>query len=134
MNGQWKLMKNSNSLMVRKSGKFAARGFALVFTLLLLSMMSLMVLAMVLSSSSDMLINGYYSNGRASFYASDSGLNIVRQQLMNQIQAQVPSTWSVPTNGTLATWAGTVQSSVLTSWASSTSLNTGQAANSWKEM
>ncbi len=133
MNGRRKLMKSSNSPAAARSGKFAARGFALVFTLLLLSMMSLMALAMVLSSSSDMLINGYYRNARGSFYAADSGLNIARQQLMNQLQVQVPSAWSVPTSATLTTWAGTVQSTVLASWASSTSLNSGQAANSWKE-
>jgi Tfp pilus assembly protein PilX len=109
------------------------RGFALVFTLLLLSMMSLMALAMVLSSSSDMLINGYYRNARGSFYAADSGLNIARQQLINQIQGQVPATFAVPPIASPATAAATVQSSVLNSWASGTSLNSGQAADSWSE-
>ena len=109
------------------------RAFALVFTLLLLSMMSLMALAMVLSSSSDMLINGYYRNARGSFYAADSGLNIARQQLLNQIQGQVPQTFAVPTSATLTTQAATVLSTVLNSWASSASLNAGQAANSWSE-
>ena len=125
MNIKWKLMKNTYSLAGRKSGEVTDRGFALVFILLLLSMMSLMALAMILSSSSDMLINGYYRNARGSFYAADSGLNIARQNLMNQIQAQVPEAWAVPTSATLASWAGTVQSAVLTSWANSTSLNGG---------
>jgi len=107
------------------------RGFALVFTLLLLSMMSLIALAMVLSSSSDMLINGYYRNARGSFYAADSGLNIARQQLQSQILTYVPSTFTtnpIPTNA-----ATTVCSNVLNTYASSTSLNAGRAANSWVE-
>jgi hypothetical protein len=94
-------------------------------------MMSLMALAMVFSSSSDMLINGYYRNARGSFYAADSGLNMARQQLQSQIVAQVPSTFT--TNPIPAGAAATVLSSVLTAYASSTPLNAGQAANSWVE-
>jgi len=106
------------------------RGFALVFTLLLLSMMSLIALAMVLSSSSDMLINGYYRNARGSFYAADSGLNIARQQLLDQILAQVPATFT--TNPIPANAAATALST-LNTYASSTSLNAGHAGNSWTE-
>jgi hypothetical protein len=92
-------------------------------------MMSLIALAMVLSSSSDMLINGYYRNARGSFYAADSGLNVARQQLLDQIIAQVPSAFGlIPTNG-----AATALSTVLNMYASSTSLNAGQAGNSWIE-
>jgi len=133
LSGRGKLTENPNPPAGRKRGEVSDGGFALVFALLLLGMMSLMALAMVLSSSSDMLINSYYRNARGAYYAADSGLNIARQQLMNQIQAQVPSAWSVPTNATLTTWASTVQSAVLSSWATSTSLNSGQAANSWSE-
>ena len=94
-------------------------------------MMSLIALAMVLSSSSDMLINGYYRNARGSFYAADSGLNIARQQLLDQIIAQVPATFTtnpIPTNA-----AATALSTVLNMYASPTSLNAGQAGNSWAE-
>ena len=94
-------------------------------------MMSLIALAMVLSSSSDMLINGYYRNARGSFYAADSGLNIARQQLLDQIIAQVPATFTtnlIPTNA-----AATALSTVLNMYASPTSLNAGQAGNSWTE-
>jgi Tfp pilus assembly protein PilX len=126
-------MKNTNSLAARKSGDVADRGFALVFTLLLLGMMSLMALAMVLSSSSDMLINGYYRNARGSFYAADSGLNIARQQLMNQLQNNLPQAFTAPTSTTLAGDA-TAALNTLSSWQSSTLLtNTGQAVNSWPE-
>ena len=114
------------------------RGVALVFTLLLLGMMSLMALAMVLSSSSDMLINGYYRNARGSFYAADSGLNIARQQLLDQVIAQVPPVFT--TNGCPATGgplpcaaAATALSSVLSTYSGSNSLNAGQAAASWGE-
>ena len=127
MNGQWELLKNTNPAGVPKPA--GDRGFALVFTLLLLGMMSLIALAMVLSSSSDMLINGYYRNARGSFYAADSGLNIARQQLLDQIIAQVPSAFGlIPTNA-----ATTALSTVLNMYASSTSLNAGQAGNSWIE-
>ncbi len=131
MNGRWQLTKNTHSLAATKSGKVADHGFALVFTLLLLSMMSLMALAMVFSSSSDMLINGYYRNARGSFYAADSGLNIARGQLESQVLAQVPGTFT--TNPISAGAAATVCSNVLNAYASSTSLNAGQAANSWNE-
>ncbi len=62
-------------------------GVALVITLLLLFLMSVIGLAAVLSASSDLLINGYYSNYRGSFYAADSGLNIARQTMYNQLNS-----------------------------------------------
>jgi Tfp pilus assembly protein PilX len=62
------------------------RGIALVTTLLLLMLLTAMSLAMVLSVSSDMLINGYYGNNRGAFYAADSGANIVRQEIVNYFE------------------------------------------------
>jgi Tfp pilus assembly protein PilX len=59
------------------------RGIALVTTLLLLLLLTAMSLTMVLSVGSDMLINGYYGNGRGAFYAADSGANIARQEMVN---------------------------------------------------
>jgi len=137
MNGRWELLKKTCPAKAGRDKErrrifqppAGDRGFALVFTLLLLGMMSLIALAMVLSSSSDMLINGYYRNARGSFYAADSGLNIARQQLLDQIIAQVPSAFGlIPTNA-----ATTALSTVLNMYASSTSLNAGQAGNSWIE-
>ncbi len=72
------------------------RGIALVITLLLISMTTALGLVMYLSVSSDMFINGYYRNFRGAFYAADSGLNIARAQLVNQVLAQVPTTFAVP--------------------------------------
>jgi len=74
MNGRWELLKKTCPAKAGRDKErrrifqppAGDRGFALVFTLLLLGMMSLIALAMVLSSSSDMLINGYYRNARGS--------------------------------------------------------------------
>jgi len=68
------------------------RGIALFTTLLLLSLVSLLGLAMVLSVNSDMMINGYYGNYRGSFYAADSGLTIARQSVLNTMSATVSTT------------------------------------------
>jgi Tfp pilus assembly protein PilX len=133
MKNTWNLMKNTDSLAPKKSGGVADRGFALVFTLLLLGMMSLMALAMVLSTSSDMLINGYYRNARGSFYAADSGLNIARQQLENEILAQVPTTWSSPPISNTTTAAQAALNYITTNYGggSFTPLGSGQSANPW---
>jgi len=106
------------------------RGIALVITLLLLSLMSILGLAMVFSTSSDMLINGYYRNYRGAFYAADSGLTIARQQLVNQIVGQVPTAFTTPP--LTAANATTVQSYITTNYGGNyTTVNTGQAASSW---
>jgi hypothetical protein len=95
-------------------------------------MMSLIALAMVLSSSSDMLINGYYRNARASFYAADSGLNIVLQQLESQTLTYVPATYA--SNPPLQAGIDSIVcNNVLKLYASPTSLNVGQGTNSWAE-
>jgi Tfp pilus assembly protein PilX len=67
-------------------------GVALIIALLLLTLMSILGIGLVLSVSSDSLINGYYGNYRASFYAADSGLKLVRQYMANQFVAQVNET------------------------------------------
>ena len=71
----------------QRSNRLDNRGVALVVTLLLLFLMSILGLAAVLSGSSDLLINGYYANYRASFYAADSGINIARQAMQTQLAA-----------------------------------------------
>lgn len=116
----------------RGAGTRCDRGIALVLTLLLLGLFSILGLAMVLSTSSDMLINGYYRNYRGSFYAADSGLAIARQQLMNQIVALVPAVFTTPP--LTSTSAATVQTFITTTYGSAyTTLNTDQAASSWGE-
>jgi Tfp pilus assembly protein PilX len=133
------------------------KGVALFISLMLLTLMSVMSVVMVMTVSPDMLINGYYGNSRGSFYAADSGLNIARQQLSNQIQNYVNMTacpgWvtNVPSPYTsscqkppLNTADGTANAaanaasavlanvkSVSSGYGTFTSLNAGQAATSW---
>jgi Tfp pilus assembly protein PilX len=118
-------------------------GIALIIALLLLSLMSVLGIVMMVSVNSDTLINGYYGNYRGSFYAADSGLNIARQQLVNNITTSVSmtpcSSWST-TGATgctsaplLTTNAGTILANLKTTYGSFTALNAGQGANSWHE-
>jgi hypothetical protein len=76
-------------------GRFHNQGVALVITLLLLFLLSVIGLAAVMSSSSDLMINGYYKNYRGSFYAADSGLNMARQAIYSYFnnQANSPAVW-----------------------------------------
>ncbi|MGO9209209.1 MAG: PilX N-terminal domain-containing pilus assembly protein [Terriglobales bacterium] len=118
-------------------------GIALITTLLLLILLSLLGLTMAVTANSDMLINSYYGSYRGSFYAADSGLNIARAAMSNQIQNAVTTTacagWgagggtgctSAPLNGTTA--ASTAQTYVTSApYTSFASLNAGQATNSW---
>jgi Tfp pilus assembly protein PilX len=108
------------------------RGIALVTTLLLLTLLSAVTVGMVLAASSDELINGYYRNMRSSFYAADSGLNVVRQSILNQLAATVPTTITNPAVQPIPTGTdASIESSILSTYGSNTSLNSGQAANSW---
>jgi len=76
------MMKPNNA---SKAHRQRSRGVALITTLLLLSLFTVMTLAMVIATSSDLLIDGYYRNLRGSFYAADSGMNAARQYLANQL-------------------------------------------------
>ena len=96
------------------------RGVALVITLLLLFLLSIIGLAAVLSASSDLLINGYYSNYRGSFYAADSGINIARQDMFNQLNNAFTNTYTsfvYPPPAGVQALAGTVQNSIITKYA-----------------
>lgn len=108
-------------------------GVALILSLLLLSLMAILGLAMVWALSSDMLINGYYRNFRGSFYAADSGLNIARQQLVNQVSAAFPAVWTTPPLGNETTTATAALNYVTSSYGNFSTLNAGQAASSWSE-
>ncbi len=70
----------------RRSRRQDERGVALITTLLLLMLLTGLTLAMAWSARSDLLINGYYRNFRGSFYAADSGLNIMRQAMIPLFQ------------------------------------------------
>jgi Tfp pilus assembly protein PilX len=108
------------------------RGIALVITLLLLLVLSVLVLGAVLTTSTDMLINGYYRNFRGSFYAADSGLNIARQDLINQTMAAIPNTFTAGSAPIPAGTDATTASSITSTYASPQTLNLGAADDSWK--
>jgi hypothetical protein len=110
------------------------KGVALITALLLLLLLTGLTLAMAWSSSSDMLINSYYANFRGSFYAADSGLNIARQSLVNQLEAVVPNNFSSTVPPIPAGAEATVQANVLSQYGSAyQSIDTGSAASSWPE-
>jgi Tfp pilus assembly protein PilX len=97
MIGRWNFSDSWQSGIPRAAAnprveeKLDNRGVALVITLLLLFLMSALGLAAVLATSSDLLINGYYANYRASFYAADSGLNIARESMANTLNIGTPA-------------------------------------------
>src|SRR5579871_5550253 len=108
------------------------RGIAMATTLLLLMLLIAVSLTMVLSTSSDLLINGYYRNFRGAFYAADSGLNIARQDLSNQLQSYVPATFSASAQPIPAGSDSTVATYIASTYGSSfTALNAGSAGSSW---
>jgi Tfp pilus assembly protein PilX len=118
------------------------RGIALVITLLLLFLLSVMGLVAVLSTSSDMLINGYYNNYRGSFYAADSGLSIARQAIYNQLNQKFTTdftTFPALPPSDLLTEGTAVQTYINTNYGSSQilsgpgSTNGTVAASSWSE-
>ena len=108
-----------------------SRGIALILTLLLLTVMVAMTLAMVIAVTSDTLITRYYRNFRSSFYAADSGVNIARQYMLSQIVAAIPGTFSSSAQPIPAGTEATVASAVATQYGSATSINSGQATSSW---
>jgi Tfp pilus assembly protein PilX len=116
------------------AGRAEEHGVALVITLLTLALITVLSLGMVIAFSSQTLIGGYYRNYRGAFYAADSGLNVARQQMMSEIVASVPATFTMPITGPTATACGLISSvTVGTTYGTPTNLNTGTAANSWNE-
>ncbi|HKF21168.1 MAG TPA: hypothetical protein VKE93_06340 [Candidatus Angelobacter sp.] len=121
----------------RRRSASQQRGVALITTLLLLMLMSGLALAMAWSTRSDLLINGYYRSFRGSFYAADSGLNIGRQELQNQVMKDIVLGWNgnvapLTNPTTTASNANTYLQNNYMSYSSSTTINgSGQAAKSW---
>jgi Tfp pilus assembly protein PilX len=121
----------------QQPGRATERGVALVITLLILSLVTVLSLGMVIALSSQTLIGGYYRNYRGAFYAADSGLNIARQQLGVQLEALIPGTFALPPGnanacGSNANVAG-AGTTVQANYAAPTTLNTGTASQSWNE-
>jgi Tfp pilus assembly protein PilX len=115
------------------SGRASERGIALVFTLLMLALLMVLSLGMVIALSAQTFIGGYYRNFRGSFYAADSGLTLARQSLVNQLNASVSATFANPPIANPTSAASTVLASMLSTYGSSSSLNSGSGANSWSE-
>src|ERR1700733_9312630 len=114
----------------------SSRGIALIATLLLLSLMVALTLGMTIAVTSDTLITLYYRNFRSSFYAADSGTNIARQYMANQIVAAIPGTFSNTTQPIPTGTQATVQTSLLAQYgtgapASNLLITSGAAAGSW---
>src|SRR5262249_43772079 len=108
-------------------------GVALIFTLLLLTLLMALSLGMAISIGSQTFIAGYYRNFRGAFYAADSGANIARQALLNDIMAAVPTNITTGPLPIASSAAATVQSTVASAYNSWMSIDSGQAANSWPE-
>lgn len=108
------------------------RGIALITTLLLLLLMTGLSLAMVFSVRSDMLINGYYRNFRGSFYAADSGLNIARTAMVDQLKAAIPATFSPTTPPIPAATDAAVLTYIKNTYGQKfQQISSGLAAKSW---
>jgi Tfp pilus assembly protein PilX len=133
-------MRRVNSSPIRfrrRNVRQDERGVALITTLLLLMLLTGLTLAMAWSTRSDMLINGYYRNFRGSFYAADSGANIMRQAMIPLFQpggAVYPKSFAVGTNPlpspqTEAAVMAAVNGAFGTATVSGP--GTGTASNSW---
>ena len=107
-------------------------------TLLLLSLMVAMTLAMVIAVSSDSLITRYYRNFRSSFYAADSGLNVARQYMLDQLEAAISPRGDRPEHRTASDLPGLIDHivqrftcMVLPDRPRTAAINSGQGAGSW---
>src|SRR5215510_8229852 len=112
------------------------RGIALLTALVLLLLLTGLSMAMVISVRSDLLINGYYRDFRGSFYAADSGLNIARQEIVNQIGADLATlrpSYNPATTPPLSNAEDTaIQNYLINTYGQSyISLNQGNASGSW---
>ena len=98
------------------------RGIALATTLLMHVLLSEISLTMLLKVGYDMKENGYYGNERGSFYAADSGATIARQSIVSGILAAVPTTFSATTQPIPTGTSSSVQTSVLSTYGSPTTV------------
>jgi Tfp pilus assembly protein PilX len=111
-----------------------SQGMALITTLLLLSVMMAMTMAMVIAATSDTLITKYYRNERTAFYAADSGVNIARAAMIGSLNSAAITAGTTFTSGTIPVLTSTDVSTALStvsSYTSNTSILGGTAASSW---
>ncbi len=112
----------------KRAGK---RGVALVITLLVLSLLMVLSLGMVIALGSQTFIGGYYRNFRGAFYSADSGLNISRLQMVNEILSLVPVSTTLGAQPLPTGAATTVQTYINGAYDVWTPIGGGQATNSW---
>lgn len=128
-------MKNNTSIAKiqnRPQRRESNRGVALVFTLLVLSLMMVLSLGMVIALSSQTFISGYYRNFRGAFYAADSGVNYARVAMIDKISSLVPGTVTLGSQPLTTAQATSVQTYINSTYGGTwTALNGGQAAGSW---
>lgn len=115
----------------RSSRNKTQRGVALITTLLLLLLVGGMTIAMTWSALSDMRINGNYNNFRGSFYAADSGLSIVRQAVLTQLQAGAPAVFAPGVPPIPIGYENIVRANIMATYGAFQNLNTGTATQSW---
>jgi hypothetical protein len=106
-----------------KQHKSGQGGVALVTMLLLLSLLTALSLSMVMVFSSDMLMNGYDRNFRASFYAADAGSSIVRQDIENRLNNLLPGSLTVGTYPLPSSAAATVVSGITSAYSNPVAIN-----------
>ena len=118
-----------------RTNRQGQKGVALVMTMLLLLLLTGLSVVMVVSSNSDLLTNGYYRGFRGAFYASDSGLNIVRQATINKLMASATGGWGVTTQPFAPGTETTVQTYINNTYGTGFGPVTGggQTAGSWPE-
>jgi Tfp pilus assembly protein PilX len=120
--------------LVRKNRE-GQKGVALVMTMLLLLLLTGLSVVMVVSTNSDLLTNGYYRGFRGAFYASDSGLNIVRQATINKLLISATANWGVNTQTFAPGTETTVQTFINNAYGTGFGQVTGggQTTGSWPE-
>lgn len=126
-------MKMCSTKKARCKSVRSSRGVALVFTLLLLTLLMALSLGMSIAIGSQTFIAGYYRNFRGAFYAADSGSNIARTALYNQLVAAVPSNFTNGTSPISVNAASTILSNVTSAYTNWTTIDSGSAASSWPE-
>ena len=124
---------NSEPAVGGRSRGSRSKGMALVVTLLLLTIMVAMTLAMIVAVTSDTLITKYYGNARVSFYSADSGVNIARQYLINQLTGTVSvgTDFSTATQPIPSSETATALANLLSQYGSASTILGGSATGSW---
>jgi Tfp pilus assembly protein PilX len=122
--------KNSEKNHMRPDKDHSQRGIALVITLLILIMLIGLSVIMAISVGSQTFIAGYYKNYRSAFYAADSGVNVMRQAMLNEVTGDVPATVTSGTAPLPTTEAATVLANINSTYGSWTSV---ASTGSWPE-